>query len=468
MCPKAALLRKNVALAASLLALGFVIAAARPCWAQGARPRAGRADSELLIPDSGPLRRGQGQRVVVKDRSGAERIGLLHAEVGDRRLIILPDGRLESVPSASAPVTDKAFVPATKDEIAAGLKDKGFHDFKVRATARYVYVYNTSEEFRTSASRILETMYPAVLAYFKRLKLPVHHPEMPLVAIMFRTEEEFQKYDPVPDSIAAYYNTVTNQIVMYEQSDLVNVAPELAIKQSIGVIAHEGIHQILHNIGVQQRLSRWPIWLAEGLAEYFAPTEVGRRMRWKGVGRPHDLRMFELNRVMQQGEDAQGEIVEQVVAAERLSSSGYAAAWSLVHYLASRQRDKFHAYLRDVAQLGPLEPRGRGGDRELENLFARHFGTNYAAMEKELVGHLRSLPYVDPIANQTHYVVMIDSAALRAASVTTSPGGARQWQEQTLTKLPPTVRASTRFQILPFESKAQAESYAQQFLGGGN
>ena len=44
-------------------------------------------------------------------------------------------------------------------------------------------------------------MYPAIIAYFKRQKFPVHEPTVPLVAIMFRTEEEFQKYDAVPSGV---------------------------------------------------------------------------------------------------------------------------------------------------------------------------------------------------------------------------------------------------------------------------
>src|SRR5262249_2765085 len=176
-----------------------------------------------------------------------------------RRWVILPNGRLQSVATSGTEPTSEAFRPATKEEIAAEIKQQGFAKFKTRSTARYVYLSNTSEEFYKGTSRILETMYPAILAYFRRLKIPVHDPSVPLVTIMFRTEEEFQKYGEVPPTVAAYYSGITNHIVMYEQSKLVEVAPELAMKQSIGVIAHEGVHQILHNIGVQERLSRWPM-----------------------------------------------------------------------------------------------------------------------------------------------------------------------------------------------------------------
>jgi len=456
-------------LAATVIA-GMVLVGGSPAanaQAQGPREQAvARPGGELLIPQNAPVRRGQGQRVSVTDGENWV-VGLLHVEVGDRRIVILPDGRLRSLPTSEAPTTEDRFKPATKAEIVAQLESEGLKGFKSRSTARFVYVYNTSEAFTKGTSRILETMYPAILAYFKRLQIPVDHPEMPLVAVMFKTEEEFRKYEDVPEGIAAYYNSVTNRIVMYEQSDLVEIAPELAMKQSIGTIAHEGIHQILHNIGVQQRLSRWPMWLSEGLAEYFAPTSVDQRMRWKGVGMPHDLRMYELGKFLKANPGGPGEVVEKVVAAGQLNSSGYAAAWALTHYLAERQKEKFQRYLREVASLGPLEPGERAATQHTAAL-VKHFGDDFAKLQSALVDHLQALPYVDPIANQTHYVVLLDTTSMRTAGVTTSPSGAHEFQEKVLAKLPPNVRASSRFQIMPFANRQLAEQYADRFLGRGN
>jgi hypothetical protein len=454
--------------AARLLALLLAMActAANRGAAQPAAPQASsNASGELIIPPAGIVRQGQGQRVLVKHGSGPEQVALLHVEVGERRLVILPNGRLESLPVGQTVLTAEPFVPATKDEIVAELKQTGFKGFKTRSTARYVYLYNTSEEFYKGTSRILETMYPAILAYFKRQKLPVHDPTVPLVAIMFRTEAEFQKFERVPPGVCAYYSAQSNHIVMYEQSRLVEIAPELATKQAIGTVAHEGIHQILHNIGVQQRLARWPLWTAEGLAEYFAPTSVGTRLRWKGVGTPNDLRMHELERFLKQPPQATGELVEETVLAPRLNSAGYAAAWALTHYLASRKKEKFHAYLRDVAALDPLEPReGPLGSERQKELFTRHFGDDFVTLEADLIKHIRGLPYTDPVANQTHYVVLLDTSALRTAGVTSSPAAVRKWQEDTLTKMPATVRSQASFQVMPFPSKSAAEDFARQWL----
>lgn len=305
-------------------------------------------------------------------------------------------------------------------------------------------------------------MYPAIVAYFKRLKFPIHDPQVPLVAVLFRTEEEFRRFDDVPPGVAAYYDVISNRIVTYEQSKLVEVAPDLALKQAIGTIAHEGIHQILNNIGVQQRLSRWPVWLAEGLSEYFAPTSVDQRLRWKGVGTPNDLRMFELDRFLKQGSTNRGEMVEQTVTAARLSSAGYASAWGLVHYLASRQKEKFQGYLREVARLGPLEPREERRAAEQKKLFVEFFGSDFGALEDAMIEHLKELPYVDPIVNQTHYVVLLKTATSRTIGVTASPAAVRKWQEEALTKIPPEVQAQATFEILPFASKLLADEYAKQ------
>ena len=98
------------------------------------------------------------------------------------------------------------------------------------------------------------------------MDINTHDPEIPLVVIMFNTEAQFQAYSEgqrVPHGAVAYYNMVNNHIVLHEESRLFASSPELARGQLLSTIAHEGAHQILHNIGVQQRLSMWPMWLTE-------------------------------------------------------------------------------------------------------------------------------------------------------------------------------------------------------------
>jgi hypothetical protein len=70
---------------------------------------------------------------------------------------------------------------------------------------------------------ILESMLPGVRKFTSSLGLKSHDPEVPLVAIMFRTQDEFNRYSRMPDGIVAYYDVASNRIVMYEESPLFRI-----------------------------------------------------------------------------------------------------------------------------------------------------------------------------------------------------------------------------------------------------
>jgi hypothetical protein len=150
------------------------------------------------------------------------------------------------------------------------------------------------------------------------------------------------------------------------------------------LIAHEGAHQILANLGVQKRLSRWPLWFVEGLAEYFAPTETGRRIRWQGVGSINPVRRSEFFAAAGRGA-AGGALVRETVSATGVDLSFYSKSWALVHYLAQKRPKEFNAYLAEVSKLEGYAPAPDG-----PTLFAKHFGDDFAALQTGLLRHLQS------------------------------------------------------------------------------
>ena len=79
-------------------------------------------------------------------------------------------------------------------------------------------------------------MQTTLIAYLRSLGLRPREPEVPLVVIMFRTEADFQRFKPVPPGMVAYYNVIENQVILYEQSGLAQVDPELAVRQKIAMI----------------------------------------------------------------------------------------------------------------------------------------------------------------------------------------------------------------------------------------
>lgn len=416
--------------------------------------------------------------VLTDDATGKPVVAKVHAVIGAHRIVMLPNGKLLARHRDQSPKTERPFDPATPAALQQQLKAQLGGGFKFKTTKNYVYAYNCSDKFAFGTGRILESMRPGVKNYVQKMRVETHEPQIPLVAIMFRTEAQFQRYRRMPPGVVAYYDTLSNHIVMHEESKLFRADPELAIQQNISTIAHEGAHQILHNIGVQSRLSMWPMWLTEGLAEYFAPTTFGRKMQWKGAGQVNDLRMLELEIYIKSrtSDDAGGELISDTASAARLTSTGYAAAWSLTHFLAKTKRGQFAAYVREVAQLKPFQ-----GDyavlapgivpRNLE-LFKKHFGDEFPMLESRLVAHLKKQPYTDPFADHKHFVATITIRAGRRvvvdANVFHSAQLANLWIDESVKKLSDDQRAAAQRRVVEVPNRLLAEQAARQFLRSGS
>lgn len=409
---------------------------------------------------------------MVVDDDGQPVVGRVHVEVGRSTVVMLPDGRLVSRPTGETTPTDRPFQAATSVEVARRLSIGPFAGFQTHCTRHFVFVGNTSDDFTAVTTRLLETMVPGLLGFAELMKLKASEPELPLPVIMFRTEAEFQRYRRMPPGVVAYYSAVDNQIVLCEENPFVGVKPELAVQQTIATIAHEGVHQILANMGVQQRLSAWPMWLSEGLAEYLAPTTPGKRLRWKGAGQINDLRMFDLEQYLKSrdADTADGQMVEHTVLAARLTSTGYASAWALTHHLAKNQRAEFQRLLAETSRLGPLE-----GDVRIErpgitpgNLqrFRQIFGDDLAGVERKLIGHLKRQPYADPFAEWPHFASVVVSGQgtrpRREANVFHTRGQAEKWAQDVTARLPAEQRDAAQTVIRTFPNRAAAEAFARQ------
>lgn len=444
------------------------------------------AEIDLISPQAfgfelpaGEFKTGTGETVKTTDAAGNSVIAIVHVWVGLNAILLMPDGQLVSRTSDQFTACEEPFVPAEKEAIAAKLRaEPAFRDFKIRETKRYLYLYNTSEEFATATSRILETMFPGVATYAKSQKIEIEPPPTPMVVIMFRTEDQMQAYRRMPDGVVAYYSPISNRVFMHEESKLTRVRRELGIAQSLSTIAHEGAHQILHNIGVQKRLSRWPLWVSEGLAEFYAPTSVDARLRWKGAGQVNDLRMSELERYLETraADGADGTTITHTVGAAQLTSTGYASAWSLTHYLAKYQRVEFAALVRELSELEPL----RGYAKTIPpgivpanlDVFRDHFGDDFPEIENRMVRHLSGLPYTDPLAAYPHYLGMLVAPTgprgqqARQCNTFHSAEAAEKWAGDVIRALPPEQRSAARASVRQFPNRPTAERFGKLWAAG--
>lgn len=349
---------------------------------------------------------------VLTEYLGEVVVGHVHVRVGENLIVLMPDGVLEDRRPSEVQSTDRPFEPIDPQALADRLRTGPLDRFKVKKSKHHLFVYNAPEDYVDATRRILDSMDRGLANFTRKLGCEPSEPMVPMVVVIFATEKEFQAYKSMPPQVVAYYNVVTNQIVLHAELPLLNTRPDLALGQALSTIAHEGTHQILHNIGIQQRLAVWPMWLGEGLAEYLAPTSFGNNFRWKGAGEVNDLRMFELETYIQNRsfKGLDGATIQQAIEGQQLTSTGYATAWAITHYLVEKQNDQFQQYMKLLHKIKPLQGMAaRAGQPVIENRehFQKYFGDDFAAIELALVRHLEKQPYTSPVAALPHYVALI-------------------------------------------------------------
>jgi hypothetical protein len=311
--------------------------------------------------------------------------------------------------------------------------------------------------------------------------MPVHEAEFPLVAVIYRTERDFRVSKRVDPEVQAYYDIFTNRIFFYESSERDANAPELTALRKPQTVAHEGTHQILQNIGVHPRLSAWPIWLVEGLAEYCATPVSGRKGKpaWDGLGMINALHMATIRElddplsIAIHGTDARGKtilrepgkpLVESLVRKPQLTPTEYALAWAMTHYLAFKRGEEFIEYLKLMSQIPPLEPR-TPEDHLAE--FQRAFGPDLAKVDKAIDAYLRKLAKQKNYDPMPFYAVMFEqplppNMIRRAAMVSQSPQMIQQWVQENSNP----QGGQVSWQALPHGTHARALAVVEQWIQG--
>lgn len=408
------------------------------------------------------------RRVRVRDDSCRVQVARLHGGEASGA-VMLPDGQL-GWPDGLA-FTDEPFAPITKEELRTRLLEGPFQGFSAVTTEHYVVVSQGTSTFAEASGRLLESVYAGLLAACRRFELPVSEAEFPLVAIIYETEAAFRAANDVAEEVEAYYDIATNRIHLYETSEREREAPDLAALRKPQTVAHEGVHQILQNIGVQPRLASWPPWLIEGLAEFFAPTTVRPGDTWDGANRLNPFHMATIRELhdpfsaTMQGHAATARppgtpLVEHLVTRTQLTSIDYAVAWAVTHYLVNCESQAFRSYL---LTLGAREPGQEIGPDEHLADFRAHFGENLGQLDRAVGRYLSRLKEAQPLS---HYAVFFEqplspSVVRRSAFVSQSPAMIRRWVEEN--RSPQGGHVSWR--ALPFPTRSRAQLAAQGWLG---
>lgn len=417
------------------------------------------------------------RRFLIRDDDGRQVVARLHGHHEEKTVLMLPDGRL-GIPSMLVP-TDEPFHPKTADEVAQTLQTGAFEEFALHRTPHYLILHQATPEYAETNGELLEELYHRLLAAFRDHGVTVHEAEFPLVAVIFRSESDFRAHRAVAPDVQAYYEIFSNRIFFYQNSDRERREPEVGALLKPQIVAHEGTHQILQNIGVQPRLASWPLWLVEGLAEYCATPASSRKgpPTWDGLGQINNLHMATLRELedplslSMQGPAARSEtlfrrpgqpLVEAMLTRSELTPTEYALAWAMTHYLALKRGDEFVDYLKRMAELPPLVPR-TAADQIRD--FRACFGDDLVKLDKTIDAYLRKLTKQKGYAAMPYYAVMFEQPLTtglvrRAAMVSQSPQVIRQWVQE----LSNPNAGPVSWQALPHSSRARANLVVQHWI----
>jgi hypothetical protein len=131
----------------------------------------------------------------------------------------------------------------------------------------------------------------------------------------------------------------------------------------------------------------------------------------------------------------------------------------------AKKPEALRAYLAEISKYEPLDPSTQPLIGRPDPLFIKHFGGDFPALEKAIQEYLTSksmqAEYVDPIENQTHYVVKSIEKKGRAFAIqlviTTSPAAAKKWKETE-----EAANKKANFYTIVCKTRAEAERQVQK------
>lgn len=320
-------------------------------------------------------------------------------------LLKTADGAIHRLPSdrITARSSDDAELEMYDEEqLAERLLQELPPGFQVHQSKHYVVCYNTTRTYAKWCSSLLERLQTAFLGYWKKRGANVHEPTDPLVVLVFANQQTYARHakrelgDAV-GNVIGYYSFASNRIVMYDLTgmqalkraggrrgslrDISELLSVPAAEPLVATIVHEATHQISFNCGLQTREVDNPLWLSEGLAEFFETPDLSSSRSWSGVGKVNYSRW---DRFRENYNSGRVFSLEQMIADDELfrdpktAVDGYAQTWAWNYFLIRTQPKQYVAYLQAIAAKPLLrqdERRQRIAD------FQEHFGDDLNKLE---------------------------------------------------------------------------------------
>lgn len=261
--------------------------------------------------------------------------------------------------------------------------------FEVTGTGHYLVAHPRGQKDLWSPR--FEELYRSFVHYFSVRGFTIREPEFPLVAIVWKNEQDFLRYASnegasiVPGTLG-YYSPVSNRITLFDVGG--GEKSTAAWEQNAETIIHEATHQTAFNTGVHKRFAQTPRWLVEGLGTMFeAPGVWKSREKPLRADRIHRARLAQFQQLASSFKPG---FVAEFVSEDRMFRSdvqrAYATAWALSFYLVESRPQKYAQYLALTAGRGDFSDypaAGRLAD------FTKVFGHDLAVLEAQFLKFIR-------------------------------------------------------------------------------
>jgi hypothetical protein len=286
--------------------------------------------------------------------------------------------------------TSPRFFGYTISEMKRSLYEEFGDRFDLTTTNRYVVVHPRGE--RDQWANRFEQMYRSFNRFFQIRGFTPRDPKFPLVAIIFRNQDEYLRYaasigTKLQPGTLGHYDPKSNRVFLYDMT-AENGGDWSA---NAATIIHEVTHQTAYNTGIHKRFASTPRWVAEGLATMFEARGVWdssshRELKDRlNLGRLHDFKEHVTGR-------RKPESLVSFLATDQAfrtdPAGAYAEAWALSFFLMETRPRLYCEYLAKTADR-PLFSDYSASERVAD--FESVFGSDLRMLEVKFLRFMEEL-----------------------------------------------------------------------------
>jgi tetratricopeptide (TPR) repeat protein len=256
----------------------------------------------------------------------------------------------------------------------ATARDKQEDWLEVRSS-HFVVVTNSNEKQARHVADQFERMRSVFHTLFPKLRID---PDSPIVVLAIKDEKNFRALEPAA-YLAKGQLKLGGLFLRGPDKNYVLMRLDAEGEHPYAIIYHEYTHLLLSK-------AEWiPLWLNEGLAEYYQNTDIHEKDVALGQPSPENLQLLRENRLLPLATLFTVDQSSPYYHEENKGSIFYAESWALIHYLQQKQfKDRSNLladYLTLVSQN--VDPVAAG---------SRTFG-DLKQLQSTLDGYVRQAAY---------------------------------------------------------------------------